>query len=68
MEFIDHEDFIACHDWDGFKGDDDVFIGSIKLNSEDNYYWFHAARGRVPLTCRQLRELTEKISELNKDR
>ena len=66
MEFIDHDDFISCHDWDGFNGYDDVFIGSIKLNSEDGYYWFHPARGRIPLTCRHLRSLTEKISELNK--
>jgi len=65
IEFQDQKDLIACYDWDSFNGDDDVFIGSIKRNKDDNYYWFHPARNRIPLSCRQLKELMNKISELN---
>lgn len=62
MEFIDQGDLIACIGWDEFNGDDDIFLGSIKLNK---YYWFHPSARRIPLTCRQLRDIAGKLSELN---
>ena len=61
MNFIDQVNLIACH------CDDDILLGSIKLNKEDDYYWFHPSETRTPLTCRQLIRIAGKISELNKD-
>lgn len=65
MEFIDQGDLIACMGFDWLKGDDDIFLGSIKLNKDDKYYWFHPSARRIPLTCRQLIEISGKLSELN---
>jgi hypothetical protein len=65
VEFKDNDDLIAVFDWDGFNGDDDIFIGSIKKNKDDGYFWFHPARGRIPLTCEQLTNIANNLSELN---
>tara|TARA_R110002126_G_scaffold101189_2_gene233182 strand:+ start:1884 stop:2105 length:222 start_codon:yes stop_codon:yes gene_type:complete len=65
VEFKDSDDLISVFDLDGFNGDDDIFIGSIKNNKDDGYFWFHPARGRIPLTCKQLINIANKLSELN---
>lgn len=52
--------------WDPFNGDDDALLGSIFLH-EDNYFWFEPSAERVPLTCKQLKLIFYKLSQLNKE-
>jgi len=65
IDFQKRPDSIACFDWDAFNGDHNAFIGSIKLNEDDGYYWFHPANDRIPLTCKQLKQLADRINSLN---
>tara|TARA_R110002033_G_scaffold165445_3_gene203362 strand:+ start:197 stop:403 length:207 start_codon:yes stop_codon:yes gene_type:complete len=66
MEFKDSDDLIYVFDWDGFNGDNDIFMGSLKKNKDDGYFWFHPARSRIPLTCNQLTKIAKKLSDLNR--
>ena len=63
IEYQNQSDLIACYDY-CYIDSKDKFIGSIKVSDEEERYYFHPSRN-APLTCRQLRELTSKVSDLN---
>jgi hypothetical protein len=65
MRFEQQEDSIDVIGWDGFNGDDDICLGSV-YKHEDDYYWFEPSADRIPLSCRQLRDIAEFLSKLNK--
>ena len=67
MEFIDQGDLLVVNDYSYLVGDD-VFLGSIKTSSKDDgKFYFYPSRSlrKVGLTCRQLRDIAAKLSELN---
>ncbi len=64
MRFEQEGDLINVVGWDGFNGDDDVSLGSV-YKHEDNYYWFEPSADRVPLSCKQMRDIAEFLSRMN---
>jgi len=63
MEFKENDEFIEVCGWDSIRGDDDCLFGFIRKDS-GGYHWFHPAR-RVVMSCRVMREISKKLSELN---
>lgn len=58
------DDAYSCEDWCDLKGEE-TFLGCIS-KSFDGFWRFNPARG-VSLTCKHMRLIAEKISDLNKD-
>jgi len=60
-----HGNIINVKGWDPFTGEDDVLLGQIIKGDGDNegYYWFNPLD--INFSCKMLRELAEKLSELN---
>ena len=63
FEYKDNGKFIDVRGWDAFGGDDDILIGTIQ-KCEDGYHWFHPAK-KIVLSCKALKDIAEKLSELN---
>ena len=63
MEFKYNGDFTEVWGLEPFRGDDDCLFGAIRKDA-DGYYWFHPSR-RVVMSCRMMREIAKKLSELN---
>ena len=63
MEFEDNGEFIEVWGWDAFNGQNDRLFGAIRKDA-NGYCWFHPAR-KVVMSCRMMREISKKLSELN---
>ena len=63
IEFKDNKDFIEVWWEQDTSPFNDKLIGCLH-KGEDGYYRFHPARKSV-MTCKHLRVLSEKVSELN---
>jgi len=64
FEFKNNGKFLEVWGWDGFNGDDDILIGTIKEDTDGDYYWFHPAK-EINLSCKMMRVISIKLSELN---
>lgn len=49
--------------WDDYWFDKEILVGALRKNDE-GYYQFHPGR-KVVLSCKMLRDIAEKLSELN---
>lgn len=61
VDYKQHGDTIRVTTWNTLKIDDDILLGHIII--KDGYHWFNAAD--TNFSCSMLKELSEKLSELN---
>ena len=65
MEFIEQsEELISCVDWCDLE-EEDVYLGNIRMSS-DGYFRFIPQFEILGLTCSHMKQISKKLSELNK--
>lgn len=68
MKFIARDGSLIVEDYSYTKSDE-IYLGVIKRNTGDGgYFHFHPSISaiRLGITCRQLRDIAAKLSELNR--
>lgn len=63
MEFKNNGEFIEARGYSEIVDNDEFLFGAIRKDAA-GYYWFHPAR-KVVMSCRMMREISKKLSELN---
>lgn len=58
------DNVIEVYGWEESTGDDDVFFGYLFL-CDEGYWWFKPAR-YLKMSCKMLKTLSIKLSDMNK--